>query len=162
MRLLKASALAISLLAAMAVGVWIGPLITDRGARAPGAPAAVERPARSEGPTARTTARRTVRSAPAAVSVDAPELHARLKPLLNKGADMTLAARDFRNAEQFAAVAHAARNTNVPFMALKYRVLDQQKTLAAAIHESRPELNAAAEAQRARAQARSDIAAIAG
>jgi hypothetical protein len=39
-------------------------------------------------------------------------------------------------------------------------VLNQGKTLAEAIRESKPDLNALAEANRARAEARSDIAAL--
>ena len=93
--------------------------------------------------------------------MSAPELQAHLKPLLNKGSDMTLAASDFRDAEQFAAVAHAARNTNVPFVLLKHRVLNEGKTLAEAIRESKPDLNALAEANRARAEAKSDMVALA-
>ena len=45
-----------------------------------------------------------------------PQLHERLKPVLNAGARMDVAAAGFRDAEQFATVAPAARNTNVPFM----------------------------------------------
>jgi predicted kinase len=85
-----------------------------------------------------------------------------LKPLLNKGANMTMAADGFRDAQQFAAVAHAARNTEVPFVLLKHRVLDQGKTLAAAISESKPDINADVEATRAQAEARSDLARLAG
>ena len=94
--------------------------------------------------------------------VDAPALHERLKPVLNRGANMALAAEGFRSAEQFATVAHAARNTEVPFMLLKHRVLNEGKSVAEAIRESKPAVDAAVEANLARAQARSDIAAIAG
>jgi hypothetical protein len=45
-----------------------------------------------------------------------PRLHDRVKPLLNRGARMPIAAEGFRSAEEFATVAHAARNTSVPFM----------------------------------------------
>ena len=91
-----------------------------------------------------------------------PALHERLKPVLNRGANMAVAAEGFRSAEEFAAVAHAARNTDVPFMVLKHRVLNEGKSLAQAIRESKPAIDAANEASQARAQARSDIAAIAG
>ena len=76
--------------------------------------------------------------ATSAIPVSAPELQARLKPLLNRGTDMTMAADGFTDAGEFAAVAHAARNTAVPFVVLKDRVLSEKKTLAAAIHESKP------------------------
>ena len=75
---------------------------------------------------------------------------------------MGVAAEEFDGAEQFAAVAHAARNTNVPFMVLKHRVLNEDKSLEAAIHEFRPDLNAAVEAERARAEAKSDISSLRG
>jgi hypothetical protein len=96
------------------------------------------------------------------IALSAPELHERLKPLLNKGTDITLAAEGFRNAEQFATLVHAARNTEVPFVVLKHRVLTDGKTLAAAIRESKPDMDAMMEANRARAQARSDIARLRG
>ena len=75
---------------------------------------------------------------------------------------MSLAAEGFRNAEQFAAVAHAARNTEIPFVLLKHRVLNEGKTLATAIRESQPTINAETEATRAVAEARSDLARLAG
>jgi hypothetical protein len=91
-----------------------------------------------------------------------PELHARLKPVLNQGARMTIAAEGFKDGEQFAAVAHAARNTDIPFMVLKYRVLEQGKSLTQAIRDSRPDLDARHEALRAHDAARFDIAVISG
>jgi len=96
------------------------------------------------------------------VSPDAPELLGRLQPLLNKGADMNIAAEGFRDAETFAAVAHAARNTEVPFMVLKNQVVNKRKPLEKAIAELKPTVNAPIEANRARAEARSDIAGLAG
>jgi len=81
--------------------------------------------------------------------------------VLNRGANMSLAAEGFRSAEQFATVAHAARNTDVPFVLLKHRVLNEGKSVAEAIRESKPAVNAAVEADLARAQARSDVASIA-
>jgi hypothetical protein len=95
------------------------------------------------------------------VSPDAPELLGRLQPLLNKGADMAIAAEGFRDAETFAAVAHAARNTEVPFMVLKHQVVNKRKPLDKAIAELKPTVNAPIEASRARAEARSDIASLA-
>jgi hypothetical protein len=91
-----------------------------------------------------------------------PRLHARLKPVLNRGARMDVAAEGFRSAEQFATVAHAARNTDVPFMVLKHRVVTEGRTLADAIHEARPEVDAKTEVARAEAAAKSDIAAVGG
>ena len=96
------------------------------------------------------------------VSPDAPELLGRLQPLLNKGANMSIAAEGFRDAETFAAVAHAARNTEVPFMVLKHQVVNKRKPLDKAIAELKPTVNAPIEANRAKAEARSDIASLAG
>ena len=73
---------------------------------------------------------------------------------------MEIAAEGFASAEQFATVAYAARNTGVPFMVLKHRVLDEGKTLAADIRESQPGVNAAAEVARARQAARDDISSL--
>jgi hypothetical protein len=95
------------------------------------------------------------------IGPEAPELGERLKPLLNRGANMTIAAEGFGDAEQFAAVAHAARNTGVPFMLLKHRVVGEGKSLADAIRELQPGTNATVEAERAIAEARSDLAALA-
>jgi hypothetical protein len=73
---------------------------------------------------------------------------------------MTMAAEGFRDAEQFAMVAHAARNTQVPFVLLKHRVLNEGQTLSDAIRASKPDVDGTSETNRARTQARSDIAAI--
>ncbi len=72
----------------------------------------------------------------AAVSVPAPELHARIKPILNRGADVSIASEEFQDATQFAAVAHAAPKTGIPFMVLKHRVLNERMSLADAIRAS--------------------------
>ena len=113
-------------------------------------------------PAAKAPAQLRVVSALPRVSPDAPELLGRLQPLLNKGADMNIAAEGFRDAETFAAVAHAARNTEVPFMVLKNQVVNKRKPLEKAIAELKPTANAPIEADRARAEARSDIAGLAG
>jgi hypothetical protein len=166
---------AVCLVAAMAIGIWISPYI--RGYQWATAVQTVGEPAQSaETPQ---SAKQTAQSRPAVsthsarpraadttakatnISLSAPELHAQLKPLLNKGANMNVAAQDFRDAEQFAAVAHAARNTEIPFMVLKHRVVNERKPLATAIRELKPDVDAAAQAKRAQAEARSDIAALA-
>lgn len=91
------------------------------------------------------------------VPPSAPTLRAALKPLLNRGTNMDKAADGFRSGVQFAAVAHAAKNTAVPFVVLKHRVLNEKKTLAVAIHESKPQLNAKREADKAWDQARTEV-----
>ena len=167
----KATTVAVGFAAAMALGVFVGPYITDRDSvvNEP----AIETTASSTADTdieitpAETRPRRSAPRANepvatiAAVSVSAPELHARVRPLLNRGADVTVASEEFKDATQFAAVAHAARNTGIPFMLLKHRVLNQQMSLADAIQASKPEINAEIEADLAVASARSDLAAVA-
>lgn len=176
----KGTALVLAFVGAIALGVWIGPYVTHRAAtvgdtiatatQTPAASVDMDRAA-AKGPHATTIHRAKTmpkRSAPEAPAVTAsvttptipaaaPALHVRLKPLLNKGADMGIASEDFDTAEQFAAVAHAARNTSVPFMVLKDRVLYKGKSLEDALREFKPDLNAAAEAQRARSEAKSDL-----
>jgi hypothetical protein len=81
---------------------------------------------------------------------------------MNQGTKMELAADGFPNAETFAAVAHAAHNTRIPFVLLKHRVLNEGKSLATAIKESQPDVDASVEADLARVQARRDLALLNG
>ena len=99
---------------------------------------------------------------PITVWAGGAQLQQRLKPLLNKGADMDIASQDFEDGAQFAMVAHAARNTEIPFMVLKHRVIDEGKSLSDAIREFKPSLDALGEAKRAQAEAKSDLVAIEG
>ena len=165
MTLGKSLALAMGFVVAMALGVWVSPYVREhapfnRDHRtaaqdvAPGQASTPHAAARPMTPAARTS---SSRDAAPAVALSTPELHERLKPVLNKGTNMTIAAEGFRSAEEFATVAHAARNTDVPFMVLKHRVLTEGKTLAKAIRESKPDVNASAEVRRARDEARSDL-----
>jgi hypothetical protein len=91
------------------------------------------------------------------VPASTPGLQNALKPLLNRGTNMDKAADGFQTGVQFAAVAHAAKNTAVPFVVLKHRVLNEKKSLAVAIHESKPELNAKREATKAWDEARQEL-----
>jgi len=59
-------------------------------------------------------------------------------------------------------MAHAARNTEIPFMVLKDRIVEKGKSLESAIHELKPSLNAELEAGRARREAKADISALKG
>jgi hypothetical protein len=70
---------------------------------------------------------------------------------------MQMAAEGFTDAEQFATIVHASRNTQVPFVLLKDRVLNKRRPLAKAIAEFKPDLNGEIEAERARAEARSSL-----
>jgi hypothetical protein len=154
---LLASVLAIT---AFGFGVWVGPHLvgpqdpplTTIVFSAPVEPAPV--------PPSRTPA--ATRVARTVVAPTSADLHARLRPVLNRGTDMDVAAQGFRDGEQFAAIAHAARNTEVPFLLLKHRVLNQGKSLAAAIRDSNPAIDASVQADLAVAQARVDIATIKG
>lgn len=159
----KTLALTAGVAGAIALGVWAVPRI-DMDRQNDPAPAVTESRPAETAPAAKREAPRAARRAPAtpAVAIDAPELHAKLKPVLNRGTKMTVAADGFSNAEQFATIAHAAKNTGVPFVVLKHRVLEEGKSLTAAIRESKPDLNAAAEVRKARSAAREDLSSIAG
>jgi hypothetical protein len=158
MTLLKAAALVVALMVAFVLGLALRPHIVHQPDMNASAVSVPIRPAS-------TTATATHPAKPAATSLEAraatvtvtPALETRVQPLLKQGADMKLASRGFKTGEQFAAVAHAANNTDIPFVLLKERVLNQHMTLAAAIHESRPTLPADIEANRARTEAQSDV-----
>lgn len=180
----KRTAATLGLVGGLALGAWIGSemtLMNSREVVAPQAAAvtaqAVEEPA---APAAPVKAKRVTRVRRAAVDpvvagasapesapklvmtipVSAPELHKRMKPVLARGTKLPLAVEGFASAEQFAALAHAARNTQVPFILLKHRVLTEGQSLEDAIRASKPALDARREANRARAAAKSDIAAL--
>jgi hypothetical protein len=124
------------------------------------APVTAERRARSSSSRAGDViatkrASNTIQTIP--VALWEPELRDRVKAVLNPGSRLEIAASDFDDAEQFITVAHAAHNTKVPFMVLKDRVLNQGQSLAEAIREFKPELDAKAETTRARTAARSDL-----
>ena len=167
----KLSAVILGFAVMFALGAWMGPHLSPRPETHPVSvvaepvdPSATP-PAPAPAPSAAPrTPRASAAIAPRAprVAVSEPALHERLKPVLNRGANMSVAADGFKSAEEFATVAHAAHNTAVPFMLLKHRVLNEGKSVADAIHESKQDSDAAAEAQRARAEPRSDLASIAG
>ena len=92
------------------------------------------------------------------VPASQPDLQQRLKPLLNRGTNMSSAAEGFTDGHQFATVAHVSHNTQVPFVVIKHRVLNEGRTLESVIREFKPELDAKAEAVRAREEAAQDFA----
>jgi len=174
--LAKASAFGACLAGAVAFGIWIGPHVRQQAttttnvaeahetatapvtaAAEPVAEVAVARPAARR---AVTKHARTSQPTPSGVIGFSPVVQDRLKPLLNHGADMSLASEGFKSAEQFATVAHVSRNTEVPFMLLKHRVLSEGMTVPDAIRASKPDLDATAETNRARAEAKTDIATV--
>ena len=181
MTIAKATALGACLAGATVLGVWMSPYVRDRAndarpsAVAPVqtvAPSAATEPAAIPAETtaartapAKAVAKPTAATRPAPRKVVggvmgfSPDLYKRLKSVLNQGADLSVASDGFRSPEQFATVAHASRNTDVPFMVLKHRVLSEGMTLPAAILASKPDVNAAAEASRAKEEAKVDLAA---
>jgi hypothetical protein len=175
----KTSAATLGLVGGIVLGAWIGSeLTTSREAAAP-APVAVTAQAVDEpaAPAAPAKTKRVVRRVPRAASGDAvvapapesapklvmtipmsaPELHARMKPVLARGTKLPLAVEGFTDAAQFATLAHAARNTQVPFILLKHRVLTEGQSLEDAIRASRPDIDARTEALKAMGAARADI-----
>ena len=183
----KASALAAGFVGAFALGVAIGPTVHDRlsktstrdtvvteSAPAPTTPAPAPRaskravapaPAKEDRDRRASASEPLVKAGPpgsvqsVAVAVWEPDLRERVQSVLNKGTKLELAAEDFRTAEEFVTVAHAARNTSVPFVVLKHRVLNEGRTLSDAIHEAKPDLDAKAEVTRAREAAQADLSA---
>lgn len=167
----KAAAVAMAVVGALALGIWVSPHVRNLDQSAPvtstvqgkGLPTdsqpATRATTRSAKPTAKSTAAPAATAkTPDAIPASADNVQAHVKPLLNRGANMTMASEGFRDAEQFVTIAHAARNTEIPFILLKHRVLTERKSLSAAIRESKPQLDATVEANRARAEAKSDLA----
>ena len=83
-----------------------------------------------------------------------------LSPLLRETVRTDGMAQGFETPEDFAATVHAARNIRVPFAQLKHQIVDEGKSLPAAIHTVKPTANASLEADLARSEARADLAAI--
>jgi hypothetical protein len=170
MTMVKATALTLGLAGAYALGVWTGPVVREvvggppprhrlTASASDWAAAPVSAPAPRPASPARDAAASRTR---AALAASAETVRDYVKPLLNKGTDMARAATGFRDAEQFMTVAHAARNTKIPFAVLKHRVLNEGKSLSAAIREAKTGVNASQEAERARANAKTALARLPG
>lgn len=168
----KATAWTVGVIGVTALGFAFGPSLLDRDENVEPNPivsvAPAEIPAkraprpRAERRAADESRAETIAKAPVVMApATDPALHDRLKPVLNRGAKLELAADGFQDGEQFAMVAHAARNTKLPFMVLKHRVLTEGQTLAQAIEASKPELDGKHEAERALNAARFDLEVIA-
>lgn len=157
MTALKTSAFVVAVVVAFALGVWARPSLnswwTARQVSALVPPA----PAEAAAPVTPTPAAHMVRM-PSRLAI-APALADRVHPLMTRGTNMTIAEKGFENAQQFAAVAHASYNLDVPFVVMKDKVLNRHESLSRAIHEMKPGVNAPIEAARAVAEARSDVAA---
>ena len=176
----KTSAATLGLVGGLVLGAWIGSELTMsrtvapepsavtteavQASLAPAAPAKPKRATRVTRVTREASGGAVVAPIPEStpklvmtIPVSAPELHARIKPVLARGTKLTLAAEGFTSAEQFATLAHAARNTQVPFILLKHRVLTEGQSLEEAIRASKPDIDAKTEALRAMGEARADI-----
>jgi hypothetical protein len=157
---------------AIGLGIWIVSVPRERVETETTGPS-VTAAAPSKPDVARATARKSKRTPGAADTtppwpdpstvivasylVTQPKLVDRIKPLLQRGTNIELAAQGFRTAEQFAAVAHAAHDLDVPFVVLKQRVLGDGLNLSKAIAVTRPDVDANEYASRAVAAARADV-----
>jgi len=155
----KTSVMVLGMAGAFALGLAVGPQL-DANRLAPPAPRAAATPAPPPVALVKastsTAAPRLERVLPAT----AKAVQQQVRGLLNEGANVRVAAAGFPNARELMTVAHAARNTEIPFILLKHRVLEERMSLARAIRESKPELNEVAEVNRARAEAKADLARI--
>ena len=161
----KATALSIGLVGAFAIGVWTGPYLTESlGTETTTQVLAADQVPAVDAPRpAPRVAVAVPQPAPlnpldSAMAASEPSVQRHAQSLLNDGADVQLAAEGFRDAELFVTVAYAARNTEIPFVLLKHRVLTEGQTLSDAIRVSKPELDSMREMDRARTEARSVIA----
>jgi hypothetical protein len=84
-------------------------------------------------------------------------LETRLKALLPAGTNVHEAFKGFRDLTEFISAVHVADNLDIPFDQLKQRLTGLRPvTLARAIEQLRPSVDASAEVRRAHAQARKD------
>jgi hypothetical protein len=72
-----------------------------------------------------------------------PALSERLAPLLPEGMTVEEAAFGFKNTGQFVAALHVAKNLNIPFHALRARMIEGGESLGEAIRALRPEISPA-------------------
>lgn len=159
----RTSLAALGMVGAFALGLVVGPHFhAPDPSMTPAAPAIVSAPEPDPTPApvkaARPKAARESVRAERLPSTTSPAVQRNVIGLLNRGANPAMAADGFADSRELITVAHAARNTDIPFVLLKHRVLEQKMTLAAAINASRPDLDETAEANRARAEARADLA----
>lgn len=156
MTVMTKSGIAAAVLGSFWLGVMVAPHMPAMPAETPAAQVEAAAP---EATTAeRTPARPAAREVKTALAATAEPVQEHVKPLLTWGTDTQKAADGFANAEDFMATAYAAKNTEVPFMLLKHRVLNEKQSLAAAIRASKPELDATLEADRATLEARANLA----
>ncbi len=162
----KTSVLIATMVGGTVLGMWLAPRVTplETAFHHPPAVATASAPAAGPAVAAAAPAVEPETAAPAATARIARAAYrpsdrflAREQPLLEPGTNMTVAARGFHSATQFASIARASRNLNVPFVLLKDRTVTRHMSLQRAIHTLKPGVNARIEADRALAEARSDV-----
>lgn len=158
----KTSMTVLGMAGAFALGLAVGPQLDANrvGASAP-APAPLPAASAPASPPVALVKASTSSAAPLLERVlpaTSKAVQQQVQGLLNDGADVRKAAAGFPNARELMTVAHAARNTQIPFILLKHRVLNERMSLGRAIRESKPELNEVVEVDRARAKAKADLA----
>jgi len=167
MKFIKASMLVLALGVAFGLGVWTGPYLTDsvltaRTAAATPVVQADEASATEEAPEPSTrVTRAVVKPAPNPFlpmkSASDPAVQKLAMSVLNPGTNVEMAAEGFNDATLFVSTAYAARNTGIPFVILKHRMLKLGFTLSDAIRLSKPQLDAVVEMERARSKARAAV-----
>ncbi|HEY2904774.1 MAG TPA: hypothetical protein VGJ29_02680 [Vicinamibacterales bacterium] len=107
-----------------------------------------------------TTTKTTTTPAPSPIATKIeshPQLAAKLTPLLPKGMTLQTAAAGFKNQGQFIAALHVSKNLNIPFTKLKAEMTGKDHdSLGQAIHELRPDADAARAAKHAESEAAED------
>jgi predicted dinucleotide-utilizing enzyme len=158
----KTSALSLGLVGAFALGIWVSPQVRETPV-ADVAPVVMVSEPTPEVAEPRTRTVRAIDMEPETearvlmIAASAERVQRQAKDVLSSGTNVKTASAGFKNAEQFLSVAYAARNTEVPFALLKHRVVTEGKSLADAIRESKPSLDATLESNRARLEARSEL-----
>ena len=155
----KTSVMVLGMAGAFALGLAVGPQLDANRLAAP-APVAAAAPASPPVALVKASTSTAGPRLERVLPATAKTVQRQVQGLLNEGADVRVAAAGFPNARELMTVAHAARNTEIPFILLKHRVLEERMSLARAIRESKPELNEVAEVNRARAAAKADLARI--
>lgn len=153
----RTSGVILGIVGAFALGLAVGPQITAN----PSGPAVVTAPIEPEVMSVAMVERPAPAAAPRLERVlpaTAEPVRKHVRHLLNRGSDVEKASVGFHNAREFMTVAYAARNTEIPFVLLKHRVLNERMSLGRAIRTSKPQLDEAAEVSRARAEAKADLA----
>ncbi len=167
MKFIKASMLVLAVGVAFALGVWTGPYLTDsvREARTESTapivqvdqPSATEEAPQPKPRLTRGVVRPVANPFEPIMTASAPRVQEHAKPMLNEGTNVEMAAEGFNDATLFVSTVYAARNTGIPFMVLKHRMLKEGHTLSEAIRLSKPELDAVSEMERARTKARAVV-----